>query len=60
MESLIATRHKVGYILNIDRKNVLVLSKRDLTVISACYSLMMDRFRLTGPTGSWICRRCCV
>ena len=44
LESLIATRHKMGYMLNIDRKNVLVLSRRELTMISALLLVMMDRF----------------
>ena len=35
MESLIATRHKMGYMLNFDRENVLILSKGDLPVIAS-------------------------
>jgi len=44
MESLIATRHKMGYMLNCDRGNVLILSKGDLPVISSLVLLVMDRF----------------
>ncbi len=44
MESLIATRHKMGYMLNFDRENVLILSKGDLPVISSLILLMMGRF----------------
>ena len=44
MESLIATRHKMGYMLNFDRENVLILSKRDLLVIALLLLLDLDRF----------------
>ena len=44
MESLIATRHKIGYMLNCDRGNVLILSKGDLPVIALLLFLDLDRF----------------
>ena len=44
MESLIATRHKMGYMLNFDRENVLILSKGDLLVIALLLFLDLDRF----------------
>ena len=44
MESLIATRHKMGYLLNLDRKDVLVLSKGNLLVIAFLLFLEFDRF----------------
>jgi hypothetical protein len=44
MESLIATRHKMGYMLNFDRENVLILRKGDLPVISSLLLFAMDRF----------------
>ena len=44
MESLNATRHKIGYMLNCDRGNVLILSKGDLPMISSLILLMMGRF----------------
>lgn len=44
MESLIATRHKMGYMLNFDRENVLILSKGDLPVIALLLFLDLDRF----------------
>ena len=44
MESLIATRHKMGYMLNFDRENVLILRKGDLPVISFLFLLALDRF----------------
>ena len=44
MESLIATRHKMGYTLNCDRENVLILSKEDLLVIALLLFLDLDRF----------------
>jgi hypothetical protein len=50
MESLIATRHKMGYMLNLDRKEVLVLSKGDLLVVALL--LFLDRFVFDWP--DWI------
>lgn len=44
LESLIATRHKMGYMLNFKRENVLLLHKGDLSVSSALLLLMLDRF----------------
>lgn len=44
MESLIATRHKVGYMLNVDRKEVLVFGKGSLPVIASMLLLMLGRF----------------
>jgi len=44
MAALIATRHKMGYMLNFDRANVLILSKGDLPVITSLVLLVMDRF----------------
>ena len=44
MESLIATRHKMGYMLNCDRGNVLILSKGDLPVIALLFLLELDQF----------------
>ncbi len=44
LESLIATRHKMGYMLNVDRKDVLVFSKGNLPAISSLCLLMLDRF----------------
>lgn len=52
MESLIATRHKMGYMLNVDRKEVLVLSKGNLPVLTSLVLLMLDWF---GSDGSdWL------
>ena len=39
MESLIATRHKMGYMLNFDRENVLILRKGDFPVVSFLFLL---------------------
>jgi hypothetical protein len=44
VESLIATRHKMGYMLNFARENVLVLRKKDFGVIAFLLLLEMDRF----------------
>jgi hypothetical protein len=52
MESLIATRHKIGYMLNFDRANVLVLSKGDLPVISSLFLLVWDR--IFSDWSDWI------
>jgi len=52
MESLIATRHKMGYMLNFDRENVLILSKGDLPVIALLLFLDLDRFFFDWP--DWI------
>jgi hypothetical protein len=49
MESLIATRHKMGYMLNRDWVKVLILSKGDLPVISSLVLLVMDRFASDSP-----------
>jgi DNA-binding winged helix-turn-helix (wHTH) protein len=52
MESLIATRHKMGYMLNFDRENVLILSKGNLPVIPSLILLMMGRF--VSDWSDWI------
>jgi len=52
LESLIATRHKMGYMLNIDRKHVLVLSKGNLLVVALLLFLDLDRFVFDWP--DWI------
>lgn len=52
MESLIATRHKMGYMLNFDRANVLVLSKGDLPVLSSLLLLVLDRY--VSDWSDWI------
>lgn len=52
MESLIATRHKMGYMLNVDRKEVLVLSKGNLLVVALLPFLDLDRFVFDWP--DWI------
>lgn len=44
LESLIATRHKMGYMLNFNRESVLLLRKGDLSVSSALLLLLLDRF----------------
>jgi DNA-binding winged helix-turn-helix (wHTH) protein len=44
METLIATRHKMGYMLNFARENVLVLRKKDFGVIAFLILLDLDRF----------------
>jgi len=44
MESLIATRHKMGYMLNFARENVLILRKGDFPVIALLLLLEFDRF----------------
>jgi len=44
LESLIATRHKMGYTLNFNRENVLLLHSGDLSVSSAFLLLMLARF----------------
>jgi hypothetical protein len=44
LESLIATRHKMGYMLDFKRENVLLLHRGDLSVSSALLLLMLDRF----------------
>jgi hypothetical protein len=44
MEGLIATRPKMGYMLNIDRKEVLVFSKGNLLVVAFLLFLDLDRF----------------
>ena len=44
MESMIATRHKMGYVLNIARKEVLVLRKGNVLVIAFLLFLEFDRF----------------
>ena len=44
METLIATRHKMGYMLNFARENVLILRKRDFGVIAFLLLLELDRF----------------
>ncbi len=53
VESLIATRHKMGYMLNFARENVLILRKRDFGVIAFLLLLEMERFfsdwLLDGP-----------
>ena len=52
MESLIATRHKMGYMLNFNRENVVILSKGDLPVIALLLFLDLDRFFFDCP--DWI------
>lgn len=44
VESLIATRHKMGYMLNFARENVLILRKKDFGMIAFLFLLEMDRF----------------
>jgi uncharacterized membrane protein len=44
VESLIATRHKMAYMLNFARENVLIFRKRDFGVIAFLLLLEMDRF----------------
>jgi len=44
METLIATRHKMGYMLNFARENVLILRKKDFGVIAFLLLLDLDRF----------------
>jgi DNA-binding response OmpR family regulator len=44
METLIATRHKMGYMLNFARENVLILRKKDFGVIAFLLLLELDRF----------------
>jgi DNA-binding response OmpR family regulator len=46
VESLIATRHKMGYMLNIARENVLIFRKGDFPVIALSILLMLvlDQF----------------
>lgn len=44
METLIATRHKMGYMLNFTRENVLILRKKDFGVIAFLLLLELDRF----------------
>lgn len=44
MEALIATRHKVGYMLNFARENVLILGKKDLLVLIFLTVMELDRF----------------
>ena len=44
VESLIATRHKMGYMLNFAREKVLILRKRDFGVIAFLFLLDLDRF----------------
>ncbi len=44
METLIATRHKIGYMLNFTRENVLILRKRDFPVMLLLLLLQLDRF----------------
>ena len=44
VESLIATRHKMGYMLNFARENVLILRKRDFPVIPFLLLLDLDQF----------------
>jgi DNA-binding winged helix-turn-helix (wHTH) protein len=44
METLIATRHKMGYMLNFARENVLILRKRDFPVIPVLLLLVLDQF----------------
>jgi DNA-binding winged helix-turn-helix (wHTH) protein len=43
VESLIATRHKMGYMLNFARENVLILRKKDFGMIAFLFLLEMDR-----------------
>jgi len=52
MESLIATRHKMGYMLNLDRKDVLVLSKGNLPVLTSLLLTMLDWFG--GDGTDWL------
>ena len=42
--TLIATRHKMGYMLNFDRENVPILSKGDLLIIAFMILLKVERF----------------
>jgi len=44
VESLIATRHKMGYMLNFTRENVLILRKKDFGMIAFLLLLELDRF----------------
>ena len=44
METLIATRHKMGYMLNFARENVLILRKKDFGVIAFLLLLELERF----------------
>jgi len=43
MEALIATRHKMGYMLNFARESVLILRKKDFGVIAFLLLMEMDR-----------------
>lgn len=44
METLIATRHKMGYMLNFARENILVLRKGDFLIIAFLILSDLDRF----------------
>jgi hypothetical protein len=44
VESLIVTRHKMGYMLNFALENVLILRKKDFGVIAFLLLLEMERF----------------
>ncbi len=44
VESLIATRHKMGYMLNFARENVLILRKKDFPVIPFLLLVELDQF----------------
>lgn len=44
VESLIATRHKMGYMLNFARENVLILRKKDFGMIAFLFLMDLDRF----------------
>lgn len=44
MKVLIVTRHKMGYMLNFARENVVVLSKKDFLLIAFLILSALDRF----------------
>lgn len=44
MEALIATRHRMGYMLNFTREHVLILGKKDFGVIAFLLLLELDRY----------------
>jgi hypothetical protein len=44
MEALIATRHRMGYMLNFARENVMILGKKDLLVLIFLALMELDRF----------------
>jgi hypothetical protein len=54
MEALIATRHKMGYMLNFTRENVLILRKRDFPAVTLSILLLLKLDQFFADWCDWL------